>query len=237
MIHTINARIKTSVPPGCYLFPAVMDRSISPPAKRRRLSASPTRPNPEKHTAPDLRDLKVMSWNINGISPFLQPSVASYFKPTSQQISEASTAKASLRDFLRRHSWPTLLFLQEVKINPDDTATIRAVEKAVRRSASEPEDAPEYEAHFCLPSDKFNARGFGRKVYGVCSILRKDFKGHLVSEIRPVSWDSEGRIQVIETKANDKIPKLAIINVYMVNGKQIDGQQVLLGWVARVLRL
>ena len=108
-----------------------------------------------------------------------------------------------------------------MKINPDDSATIRAVENAVRRQSSESLDAYDYEAHFCLPSDKYNACGFGRKVYGVCSIIRKDFRDKLVEKVRPVSWDNEGRILVIETKAVGNIPKLAIFNIYAVNGTDL----------------
>ena len=191
-----------------------MSISISPPLKRKRLSNitghSVSRDTSSQHT--------IISWNINGISPFLQPSVESYFGPRDGPRSDTGNAKTSLREFLRRHNWPTLLFLQEVKINPDDSGTKRAVEKAVRRQLSEPDDAPDYEAVCCLPSDKFNARGFGRKVYGVCSVIRRDFKDKYVETIRPVTWDAEGRFLVIETKAVGSIPKLAIFNVYMVNG-------------------
>lgn len=105
-----------------------------------------------------------------------------------------------------------------MKISPDDTATIAAVEKAVRRRSNEEANAPSYRAHFSLPSDKYNARGFGRKVYGVCSLIREDFYRRSVTAVRPVSWDQEGRFLVIETKATADVPKLAIINVYAVNG-------------------
>jgi len=189
------------------------ERQISPPGskrKRRRL---------EEPARPQHQSLNVYSWNVNGIAPFLQPSVASYFQAASSDGNTGqSAAKASLRDFLRRHDWPTVLCLQEVKINPDDAATIRAVEKAVRRQANEPDDAYDYEAHFSLPSDDYNARGFGRKVYGVCSIIRSDFRKRFVQKIRPVSWDAEGRFLITETRAAFGIPKLAIINIYAVNG-------------------
>ena len=127
---------------------------------------------------------------------------------------------ASLRDMLKKHGWPTLLFLQEVKIRPDDTATIGAVRKAVRRQPGEPTDAVDYVAEFCLPTDEHNARGFGRKVYGVCSIVRKDFYDRFVDTIRPVDWDKEGRFLITETKAQEGFPKLALINVYAVNGTE-----------------
>lgn len=183
----------------------------SPPrSKRRRLNS------PEAGPACDV--LRIYSWNINGISPFIQPTISSYFQTQYKRPPEAKATRASLRDFLRRHKWPTVLFLQEVKINPGDSATIRAVEQAVRKQVTESPDAFDYEAHFCLPSDKYNAKGFGRKVYGVCSIVRKDFKERCVDRIRPVDWDVEGRILVLETRAVGLLPKLAIINIYAVNG-------------------
>jgi exonuclease III len=198
--------------------PKTIDREISPPAskKRRHPLDSPERPALE--TPIKGKELSIYSWNINGIEQCIQPKVDSYFNPIGTHKSEADKASSSLREFLRRHDWPTLLFLQEVKINPDDSATKHAVEKAVRRQSGEPGDAYDYEAHICLPSDRFNARGFGRKVYGVCSIIRKDFKGCYVDRVRTVEWDTEGRVLAIETKASDDLPKLAIFNVYMVNG-------------------
>ncbi|KAH7040847.1 Endonuclease/exonuclease/phosphatase [Microdochium trichocladiopsis] len=104
---------------------------------------------------------------------------------------------------------------------------------------------PRYEVHFVLPSDPHNARGFGGKVYGVCAILRQDFMQDVVSCIREPPLDREGRVQIIETHALDvSVPtnigssssssehkpstvgkddsrgplKLAIINIYAVNG-------------------
>jgi len=104
--------------------------------------------------------------------------------------------------------------LQEVKINPSDEATKRAVKTAINRNRNDAgDDGPEYDVKFCLPSDKFNARGFGRKVYGVATIMRKDFLEQDITQCREVDWDVEGRVLVIETKS-----KLAIFNIYAVNG-------------------
>ena len=125
-----------------------------------------------------------------------------------------SVVKHSLRDFLRRNQWPHVLNLQEVKINPSDEATKRAIKTAVNQNRNDPDDnGPEYDVRFCLPSDKFNARGFGRKVYGVATILRRDFLERDVVRCREVEWDVEGRVLVVETKS-----KLAIFNIYAVNG-------------------
>ena len=191
-----------------------MEKPVTPPpSKRRRVNTWAEGPA----TLPG-QSITIYSWNVNGIAPFVQQSITSFFKAKDGGETQSSNAKASLRDFLFRHRWPTVLFLQEVKVNPDDTSTLLAVEKAVRRKAGEPPEAYDYEVHFCLPSDKHNARGFDRKIYGVCSIVRKDFSDRYVDTARQVDWDAEGRFLVIETKADGNLPKLAIFNAYMVNG-------------------
>lgn len=182
--------------------------SVSPPPlKRKRLSdaAMTTR------TPKDL--LSLYSWNVNGVEPLLQTSIKAYF--SSAEYSSSSFHSTPLRDFLRRHCWPALCFLQEVKIRPNDASTMRAIQRAVTLGEG---GSPEYEVHFCLPSDKNNVRGFGGKVYGVCSLIRKDFAMKSVDRVRSVDWDQEGRFLVVETKATERMPKLAIFNVYLVNG-------------------
>jgi exonuclease III len=191
-----------------------MNRDISPPPlKRQRLAHTSTESEREQSGS----SLRLFSWNINGISPFIQKPITSFF--TSEKTTQPRP-QASLRDFLRRHDFPEILFLQEVKINPSDSASLTTVSRAIKRNASEPEVSPDYTAHFCLPTDKYNATGFGRKVYGVCSIVRQDFADKYVERMRTVDWDAEGRFSVIETKANFDLPKLAIFNVYMVNGTE-----------------
>ncbi|GAB7333099.1 hypothetical protein MBLNU13_g04771t1 [Cladosporium sp. NU13] len=191
-----------------------MSRDISPPPlKRQRLVHTLEETEREQSVS----SLRLFSWNINGISPFIQKPITSFFTPDK---GTQPPPEASLRDFLQRHSFPDVLFLQEVKINPSDTASLNAVSRAVKRVASESEANPDYVAHFCLPHDKFNATGFGRKVYGVCSIVRQDFADKYVERMRTVDWDAEGRFSVIETKANLDLPKLAIFNAYMVNGTE-----------------
>jgi exonuclease III len=204
-----------------------IQRTVTPPLgsrKRKRYKRPPANDDGDGDAGQQHRKLTVYSWNVNGISPFIssfvQPSVAEYFQQPEGSSSQLqfSGPKASLRDFLRRHRWPEVLLLQEVKINPDDVSSIRAVERAVRRQEAESPDAHDYEAYFCLPSDRHNARGFGRKVYGVCTIIREDYSKTVVGKIRPVDWDAEGRFLVLETKESLGIPKVAIINVYAVNG-------------------
>lgn len=188
--------------------------SISPPpTKRRKTRGAATRLGKAAYS--DLEQLSIHSWNINGIGPFIQRSITSFFKPPEGSSQAPEPNSSSLRDVLRRLEWPKMLFLQEVKIREDDVSTKAAVERSVL--PDEGVDEPSYEAFFCLPSDKHNARGFGRKVYGVCSLIRTDFFESFVSSVRKVDWDAEGRFLVCETKATDSTRPLAIFNVYAVS--------------------
>lgn len=135
----------------------------------------------------------------------------------------ASIPPASLRDFLRRHRWPAVLFLQEVKIANTDKKTQEAVQKAVNdRSASESLKGPTYEVYFNLPTDRFNARGLrgSGKVYGVCSIIRTDLSTTLdiTPKVRMIDWDKEGRVSTVEISSQSRQMFLAIFNIYAVNG-------------------
>ncbi|KAF2209225.1 hypothetical protein CERZMDRAFT_47723 [Cercospora zeae-maydis SCOH1-5] len=190
-----------------------MSRSISPPPLKRRKVAD--RPLLLQSTATRLR---VYSWNVNGIAPFLQPSITSFFSPKASSFAEAaSRARGSLRDVLQRYDWPSVLHLQEVKIRPEDTTSQRGVHIAVARGPDEEPERPSYRAFFCLPKDKHNTRAFGRKAYGVCSIIREDFIAEFGAEVREVEWDAEGRFLVCETQARPGVPRLAIFNCYLVN--------------------
>lgn len=82
-------------------------------------------------------------------------------------------------------------------------------------STNENDEGPFYTAHFTLPRDPHNAKGFGGKLYGVASLLRDDFCRDRGVRVRDVDWDLEGRIHVIETK-----DQLAIFNIYAVNGTE-----------------
>ncbi|CZT23917.1 uncharacterized protein RCC_09632 [Ramularia collo-cygni] len=185
--------------------------SISPPRLKRTRQGDGSSPVPHA--------LTIYSWNINGVGPFLQPAISSFF-PNPNDKQSPSGINANLRDVLRKYAWPTMLLLQEVKIHPQDMATQRAIEKAVMPRAKTLPDEPAYKVHFCLPRDKFNARGFGRKIYGVCTIIREDYYDECVERVRDCEWDGEGRVLICETRAVGKVPKLAIINLYAVNGTE-----------------
>ncbi|PNS18282.1 DNA-(apurinic or apyrimidinic site) lyase 2 [Sphaceloma murrayae] len=197
-----------------------MPKDISPPPlKRRRLATTPPVPPPNT--------LRIFAWNINGIGPFLpetQKRITSFFPDPS---SPEPRAQHSLRAFLRRHSHPHLLLLQEVKIAPSDTHT----QSLVRASVSSPDPSEHYEAHFTLPSDAHNARGFGRKLYGVCTLIRADFAREQRATTRTVSWDAEGRFRIVETAGLRGWPRLSVWNVYAVNGTGNDYRDPVTGKV------
>lgn len=184
--------------------------SISPPPSKRPRSTldDPSRSTPASR-------LRVFSWNINGIGPFLQKSIASFVTSSNQQTS-APAPSASLRHFLKRHGRPQILGLQEVKINPadlDTQARFRAAVNPTKRDAGDGDVGPEYLVHFCLPRDRYNATGFARKVYGVAVVIRRDFYDQHVDRVREVDWDLEGRVIIVETHS-----KLSIWTIYAVNG-------------------
>ena len=96
-----------------------------------------------------------------------------------------------------------------MKIASTDTPTQAAVKRAVNDSA----DGPKYEAFFTPPTDRFNARGRGGRIYGVSTIIRKDVLETRVGRVRTVDWDGEGRVSVVELRGG-----LHVWNVYAVNG-------------------
>ncbi|MCJ1238218.1 hypothetical protein MMC14_006207 [Varicellaria rhodocarpa] len=214
--------------------------SISPPpTKRRRISPSlnasqlaPSLPVRQITTLkPD--HLRILSWNVNGISTFLQPHITTFFSASSSKArqtpspslspssSPSQTPSApSLRACLERWRYPQIVCLQEVKIARKDTKTQMSVGNAVKGQATIGGQEKEwgYTAHFSLPRDRYNAQGFGGKVYGVCTLLRNDLisEEHLDvdSDIKEIDWDLEGRVLLVSCPRR----KLTVFNVYAVNG-------------------
>lgn len=101
-----------------------------------------------------------------------------------------------------------------MKIAPSDNKTQQAIRQSVRKCA----DGVGYTAHFSLPRDRFNARGFGGKVYGVCTLVRDDLldKVEATQHVKKVDWDLEGRVLVTELR--DRM--VVVVNVYAVNGTE-----------------
>ncbi|KAB5583408.1 Endonuclease/exonuclease/phosphatase [Coniochaeta sp. 2T2.1] len=228
------------------------DASLSPPPiKRRRLhtdgakdeqappSQAPLQTSSNQQQQQQQRTtIRIISWNINGLQPFIPASAApitSYFKPIRSPDEASSVTPAdhgqqhissSPRAFLSRHNWPEVLFLQELKISPTSEGRISAALSATLNTPLGPDDevTPQnsYTVDMVLPRDRFNAWGFGGRLYGVGTILRTDFARQHVSRVREVDWDLEGRVSVVETRPNapgsGRRHPLALINVYAVNG-------------------
>jgi exonuclease III len=130
-----------------------------------------------------------------------------------------------MRAFLSRHNWPEVLFLQELKISPSSQARLSTALQATLNTPLHPDDDAQspgrsYTVDMVLPRDRFNAKGFNGRLYGVGTILRQDFARKRVSRVRDVDWDLEGRLSIVETRAGegDGARPLALVNVYAVNG-------------------
>lgn len=225
---------------------STMDRQVSPPAlKRRKLHVEEGKTGGGDGNVEMVlpRSIRVFSWNINGIDPYLpssSPKITSYFSPSKPTTSNkdnpapATNQTANLRAFLIRHKFPEALFLQELKIKPGDTKSLSALLSSLNTPLSAGDDALDYARTYqldaVLPRDKYNARGFQRKLYGVATILRTDFARECVARVRDVEWDLEGRVSVVEMlpspTCNDPGTKrlrksyrpLALLNIYAVNG-------------------
>ena len=199
-----------------------------PPLKRRKVASregSPSRPAQEEVQIENISQkhakqaLRVFSWNINGITPFLPPTTQKITTFLASPPKGPRLAQPSLRACLHRWSWPHILCLQEVKIASSDTKTLaiikRVVNSPIGEEGEEPPPSRQYDAHFCLPRDKHNATRFGGKVHGVCTLIRRDLPN---VHIKTVDWDLEGRVLISEL-VNDG---LAVINIYAVNGTSYD---------------
>ncbi|KAI4131237.1 MAG: hypothetical protein LQ338_001330 [Usnochroma carphineum] len=204
-----------------------------PPLKRRRVTPPeassctlaapppiPELPPPDPSNDHRTTTLRIYSWNINGIAPYLdtQRPITTFF-PTSTSSPRKpgpSPPYPSLRACLHRWSFPHIICLQEVKVAPSDTTSQASVRRIINIpfANNEPTTEPSrlYDSYFCLPRDKYNATGFGGKVYGVCTIIRHDIVPS--SRTKTVDWDLEGRVLITEFSNHG----LVIFNIYAVNG-------------------
>lgn len=205
-----------------------------PPLKRRKIrnvtgdaaeDDSSKRPEgsiiPGRMGSKPTRCFRLFSWNINGIQPFLPPpnaSITSFFRPVDRKepkrtdqapVQQGTDSRPTyvgnpLREFLQRHRWPEILFLQEIKISPSDKKTPNTLLNFVNTSLGKDDilrPDTRYTLDVNLPRDKHNARGFGGKVHGVGTLLREDFASQHVADIRHADWDLEGRVTIVELRA------------------------------------
>ncbi|KAL8671770.1 MAG: hypothetical protein Q9168_003741 [Polycauliona sp. 1 TL-2023] len=207
--------------------------SLSPPPLKRRRTTAPIPPtSPTISIIPSIfrpvqgkptlaRDgLRIFAWNINGIVPYLdqQPLINKFFptKSSPQTCTPSPPLQPSLRACIQRWTFPHIICLQEVKIAPSDTSSQASVRRVVNVTLPnhEPPTEPDrlYDAHFSLPRDKYNATGFGGKVYGVCTLVRRDVNASSVTS--PVDWDLEGRVLITAFRDHG----IVVFNIYSVNG-------------------
>ncbi|KAL8955287.1 MAG: hypothetical protein Q9193_006805, partial [Seirophora villosa] len=193
-----------------------------PPLKRRRVSPATTSsalPIPPSRSTlqPKAQKLRIYSWNINGIAPYLdaQPAITTFFPTSSTQRKPRPSSFPGLRACLHRWSYPHILLLQEIKIAPSDTSSLASLRRTINTPLANDDSASTsshlYDAYFCLPRDKHNATGFGGKIYGVCTLIRRDIAP---STTRTVDWDLEGRVLITELPDHGTV----VFNVYAVNG-------------------
>ncbi|KAL9054739.1 MAG: hypothetical protein Q9206_003428 [Seirophora lacunosa] len=193
-----------------------------PPLKRRRASPATTSsalPIPPRRSTLQAKapNLRIYSWNINGIAPYLdaQPAITTFFPTSSTQRKPGPSSYPCLRACLHRWSYPHILFLQEIKIAPSDTSSLASLRRTINTPLSNDDSVSTssrlYDAHFCLPRDKHNATGFGGKVYGVCTFIRRDIAP---ATTKTVDWDLEGRVLITELPDHGTV----VVNVYAVNG-------------------
>ena len=112
-----------------------------------------------------------------------------------------ATGTPSLRQIVDAWGAPEVVCLQETRIRPRDTELVRAMNGAL----------PGYACHYALCDDPRNVTYRGGRAYGVVTYVKRAFAP---SRGRTLPWDREGRVVVVEIAKK----KLAIVNVYAVNG-------------------
>ncbi|KAK0641659.1 Endonuclease/exonuclease/phosphatase, partial [Cercophora newfieldiana] len=179
--------------------------------------------------------IRIFSWNINGMDAFLPPphtqKITTFFhpKPSTSSHTSPPPSPSPLRAFLTRHNNPHVLFLQELKIAPQNApATLASLRRALQPPSTST-STPPYKIHTSLPRDKHNARAFGGKLYGVAALIRCDFADRHLDRIYAPDWDREGRVLILELKPPSSLPAkpntqtpsakpLTLINTYAPNG-------------------
>ncbi|MDB4995925.1 MAG: Exodeoxyribonuclease [Myxococcaceae bacterium] len=106
-----------------------------------------------------------------------------------------------LRDIVRALGQPAIFCLQELALRPIDHELVARMTAAL----------PGYACHFSLCRDSANATFRGGRMYGVATYVAESLHP---SAPRTFAWDREGRVVVTELPDD----KLAIVNVYAVNG-------------------
>ena len=108
----------------------------------------------------------------------------------------------ALATYVEAMGSPEVVCLQEVRVRSSDEALVAAMTGAL----------PGYECRFALANDPKNVTFRGGRMYGVATWVATAL-GEGV-RARTLPWEREGRVVITELAAM----KLAIVNVYAVNG-------------------
>jgi exodeoxyribonuclease-3 len=228
---------------------------MSTPKLKRVAVAAPQSAKPSKRARPNNGLIRLLSWNIDSPNWFLpakdvgttsgpidrffsikpSPPSSSSFQKGKARAKDLSDANApnsppSLRDILKSHGWPDIVFLQEVRSLHKDKETIRKLREAPNHGAerattrnhspstssdSEEDtlptsaDGPTYTAFFSLNRSKV---GSGR--FGVATYISSSFTEEYT--VREVDWDHEGRLLLLNIQSLE----LVIVNVYALNSSE-----------------
>jgi exodeoxyribonuclease III len=134
------------------------------------------------------RPLRITSWNIENLAPFLAEDVL------------AEDSDRPLRDLLKSLQSPDVLCLQEIRVRPQDTRLIERMQRALTG----------YRCHYSLNHDARNAGYRGGRAYGVATWTRKN----LDAQAYVPEWDREGRGVMTLLPAL----RWLVVNVYAING-------------------
>lgn len=138
--------------------------------------------------------LRLISWNIENLAPSLGLTAPRRRAVLGQQ-------RPHLSEMVARLGGADVLCLQEIRVRPQDAATLDAMRSAL----------PGYTCHYALCEDAQNGRFRGGRAYGVAIYARAAL--HAESLARP-AWDREGRVIGVALPSLS----LAVLNVYAVNG-------------------
>jgi exodeoxyribonuclease III len=134
------------------------------------------------------KPLKVLSWNVENLSRYVGPAVE----------------RGVLSSYVEAMGSPAVVCLQEVRVRPSDASSIDAMRTAL----------PGYHCFFALADDPKNVTFRGGRMYGVVTYVAESLAGDAGLIGRTPAWDREGRVVVVELASQ----KLAVVNVYAVNG-------------------
>ncbi|KAK3956639.1 hypothetical protein QBC32DRAFT_366768 [Pseudoneurospora amorphoporcata] len=154
------------------------NKDVSPPP----LTQTPSKSLDSPHTSSTLQSAhQEFHLRQHASSTNAPPNANRPRTPTKQEL---LGSPSTLRAWLSRHSWPENCSLLYTPLNAADTAS----------------DDRTYTLDTVLPRDRQNCSAFAGCLYGVATIMRKDFVRKWVATVREVDWDIEARVSVVEMR-------------------------------------